>query len=151
MCHQTNQRGLRVLVPASGRDQRGEATVTIVFLAVALLAALGLAIDGGYALASKRQAMTHAEQAARVASDQLSQAALRNGNTAVNVAQAHGAARGYLSRVGAHGSVSINGGGRVTVTVTDTYRTAIMSIVGLNQINVRARATAVSLNEDDNP
>lgn len=132
------------------RDQVGGTTVFVVFLAVALLAAGGLVIDGGYALSSKRKAMNHAEQAARIASDELSQAALRNGTPAVNAARANAAAQGYLHRVGAHGTVDINGG-EVTVTVSDDYHTAILSIVGVNRIGVKASATAESIDENDNP
>jgi Flp pilus assembly protein TadG len=132
------------------RDERGGVTVWVVFLAVALLAGAGLVIDGGYALSAKRRAMNHAEQAARVASDELSQASLRNGTPAVNAARANSAAHGYLASVGAHGSVDINGG-QVTVIVSDDYDPAILSIVGVNRINVKARATAESIDEDDNP
>lgn len=132
------------------RDQHGAATVFVVFLAVALLAGAGLVIDGGYALSAKRKAMNQAEQSARVASDELSKAALRNGTTAVNASQARAAAQSYLAQVGAHGTVDI-AGGQVTVTVSDNYQPAILSIVGVNQIGVSARATAESIDEDTNP
>ncbi len=138
------------LLGGRARDERGGVTVFVVFLAVALLAVSGLVIDGGYALATKRKAMNHAEQAARVASDKLSQAALRNGSPAVNAAAAHAAAQGYLARVGTRGSVDISGG-HVTVTVRDDYDPAVLSIVGVNRIHVSARASAESIDEDDNP
>lgn len=140
----------RRLTGSPPRDHRGAATVFAVFLAVALMAGAGLVIDGGYALSAKRKAMNQAEQAARVASDELSQADLRNGSTVVNTARAQGAAQTYLSLVGARGTVAINGG-RVTVTVSDDYQPAILSIVGVNHIGVEASATATSIDEDTNP
>ena len=124
--------------------------MVVVFLAVALLAGAGLVIDGGYALADRRQAMHQAEQTARVASDKLSEAGLRSGATLVDDGQARAAAQSYLSTVGARGTVTITGG-RVTVTVRDDYRPAILSMVGVDSIDVAATATAVSIDNDDNP
>ena len=132
------------------RDERGGATVVVVFLAVALLAGAGLVIDGGYALAGRRQAMTQAEQSARVASDKLSEGGLRSGATRVDDGQARAAAQAYLSSVGARGTMVI-AGGRVTVTVRDDYRPAILSMVGVGSIDVAATATAVSIDSDDTP
>jgi Flp pilus assembly protein TadG len=130
------------------RDERGAATVVVVFLALALLAGAGLVIDGGYALAGRRQAMNQAEQSARVTSDKLSEAGLRSGATRVDDGQARAAAQAYLASVGAGGTVTI-AGGRVTVTVRDDYRPAILSMVGVDSIDIEATATAVSIDNDD--
>lgn len=132
------------------RGERGAATVIVVFLAVALLVGAGLVIDGGYALAGRRRAMNQAEQTARVASDKLSEAGLRSGATCVDDGQARAAAQAYLATVGARGTVTI-AGGRVTVTVRDAYRPAILSMVGVGAIDVAATATAVSIDDDDTP
>ncbi len=132
------------------REERGAATVVVVFLAVALLAGAGLVIDGGYALAGRRRAMNQAEQTARVASDQLSEAGLRSGATHVDDGQARAAAQAYLTTVGARGTVTITSG-RVTVTVRDDYQPAILSMVGVGSIDVAATATAVSVDNDDTP
>lgn len=132
------------------REERGAATVVVVFLAVSLLAGAGLVIDGGYALAGRRRAMNQAEQTARVASDKLSEAGLRSGATLVDSGQARAAAQAYLTTVGARGTVTITGG-RVTVTVRDDYRPAILSMVGVGSIDVAATATAVSVDNDDSP
>jgi len=129
------------------RDERGVSTLFVVLFAVALLAVAGLVIDGGYALASKREAMNQAEQAARVGADALDQAALRNGQTRVSSGQAVAAAQAYLTDVGAIGQVSVNGG-EVTVEVTTSQETSILSAVGLTQIPVKATATAQSIDEN---
>lgn len=133
------------------RDEVGGATVFVVLLAVALMAAAGLVIDGGYALAARREAMNQAEQAARVASDQLSQASLRSGLTSVQNAKARTAAQSYLASAGAAGTVDIGAGGRVSVTVRTDYRPAVLSMLGVSSIDVSANATAVSVDEDDTP
>lgn len=137
--------------PTGSRDEVGGATVFVVLLAVALMAAAGLVIDGGYALAARREAMNQAEQAARVASDQLSEAGLRSGLTTVQNAKARGAAQSYLASAGAAGTVGIGAGGRVSVTVRSDYRPAVLSMVGISSIAISATATAVSIDEDDTP
>ena len=129
-------------------DERGAATVFVVLLATAMLACAGLVIDGGYALAARRASMAQAEQAARVASDKLSESSLRSGQTALLTGQAQGAAQSYLANAGAAGSVSITGD-RVTVTVRETYRPAVLSMVGVVALDVSATATATSIGNDD--
>lgn len=135
--------------PRAERDEVGGASLLVVLLAVGLMVAAGLVIDGGYALAERRQAMNQAEQAARVASDQLDEAGLRSGVTSVRASAARSAAQSYLASAGANGSVGISSAGRVTVTVRSDYRPAVLSMVGVPPIGVSATATAVSIDQDD--
>ena len=130
------------------RDDRGSATVFVVFLAVALMSGAGLVIDGGYALAQRREAINHAEQAARLAADQLSEPALRDGAVLVDTALARSAALDFLHAAGTDGSVAVDGA-RVTVTVTDTYRPVLLSVAGVDQIPIEATATATSVDHPD--
>ncbi|MGH3975673.1 MAG: pilus assembly protein TadG-related protein [Pseudonocardiaceae bacterium] len=141
------QEKLRTRTPRN-EDERGSMVPFVVVITVALLAVAGLVIDGGYALGAKREAMTSAEQAARVGADALDTGALRSGQTRVDPGRAVAAAEGYLSSVGANGSVQVNGG-EVTVTVTKRQKTAILSAVGVGRIPVNATATAVSIDQDD--
>jgi Flp pilus assembly protein TadG len=128
------------------QDERGSATVFVVFLAVVFLAGAGLVIDGGYALAARRAAMNHAEQSARVAADQLSEPALRDGTVQVDPGRARAAALDYLQAAGADGEVLIQGD-QVTVTVTGTYRPALLTVVGVDEIPIGATATATSVDQ----
>lgn len=132
------------------RDERGAVTAYVVLFTVALIAVAGLVIDGGYALGARREAMNQAEQAARAGADALDQGALRSGHTYVDPNRAVGAAQSYLAQVGAHGSVSVNGG-RVTVTVSKKQKTTLLAAVGVGSMPVKATATALSINEDDQP
>ena len=116
----------------------------VVFLALALFAGAGLVIDGGYALAARRAAMNHAEQSARVAADQLSVPALRDGNVQIDADRARSAALDYLHAAGADGDVLIHGD-RVTVTVTGNYHPTLLSVVGVDEIPIGATATATSV------
>lgn len=120
----------------------------VVLLAVALLAAAGLVIDGGYALGAKRTAMTQAEAAARIGADALDRGALRAGDIDVRATTATAAAQTYLGSVGATGTVTVSGG-EVTVTVTRKQKTAILSAVGVTHIPVSSTAAARSIDTDD--
>ena len=127
--------------------EQGSVTVFVVLFALALVAAAGLVIDGGYTMAAKRQATGRAEQAARIGSDALNQASLRNGITSVDRSRAIGVAQAYLRRVGAHGTVRVNGGA-VIVRVTDHQHMAILSAVGIDQLTVHGQASSRSIDED---
>lgn len=129
------------------RDERGIATAFILLFTIALIAVAGLVIDGGYALGAKRTALDEAEQAARVGADALNQGALRDGATQVDTARAAGAAQAYLRQVGAHGTVAVDGG-TVTVVVTKSQDTKILSAVNVNHIQIKATASAVSIDQD---
>lgn len=133
------------------KPERGSAAMFVVLTTVALLVAAGLVIDGGYAMAERRQLRTQAEQAARVGADALDRASLRDGDTArVNPARARAAAAGYLHQVGAPAaSISIDGG-RVTVRLDSHAHTAILSVAGIDSIPVHATGSAESIDEDTN-
>lgn len=128
--------------------EQGAVTVFVVLFTAALLAVAGLVIDGGYALGAKRQAMNHAEQAARAGADALDPAALRDGQTVVDASRATDAAQQYLAQVGARGTVDVVGG-EVTVTVTSRRDTTLLSAVGVTSIPISASATALSIDADD--
>lgn len=129
------------------RDESGASSAIVVLMAVALLSAAGLVIDGGYALGAQRRAMNTAEQAARAGSDALSPAALRSGQTRVDPSAASTAAQSYLASADASGSVRVDGG-QVTVTVVTRQDTTILAAVGVSSIPVSATATALSIDED---
>ncbi|WP_203338635.1 pilus assembly protein TadG-related protein [Nocardioides limicola] len=124
-------------------------TVFVLLLVTALMSMAGLVIDAGGALATKRQAATAAEHAARVGADALDSASLRSGHPVVAPARARTAAHSYLTRIGATGTVTVSGD-TVTVTVTDRYKTALLTLIGINRLDVAATAAAVSINEDGN-
>lgn len=144
------RRGSRSRPPRT-RDEQGTSTVLMVLLSVALLVAGGLVIDGGYALAERRRAMNAAEQAARLAADQVSEPGLRSGLTRVEDSNARAAALTYLGATGWQGSVTTAPSGRVTVSVVGSYRPAVLSLAGVGAVDVRATATALSIDQDDVP
>lgn len=126
------------------RDERGAITVWVVFISVAMLALAGLVIDGGYAMAAKREAARVAEQAARAAADQLDTDSIRTGGNQLAVDDAAATARTYLSGAGESGTVSVNGD-TVTVTVTKTQPSTILSAFGKDSFTVSSSASATSI------
>lgn len=134
---------------AQGHEETGAVAIYLVIVAIAFLAAAGLVIDGGYALATKRQAIGRAEQGSRIGADALSEGSLRSGDPSVNARRAEGAAQSYLRSVRARGSVTVNGD-KVTVRVRDTQPMRILSAVGVPPARVTGTASAVSIDEDTN-
>jgi Flp pilus assembly protein TadG len=130
-------------------DERGSAAVFVMLMTVALLVAAGLVIDGGYALAERRQLTNQVEQAARVGADALDQDSLRDGGTPkVDANRARAAATKYLAAAGAPRAVVTVAGNSVTVTIDGHADTAVLSIVSIDHIPVSASATAESIDAD---
>lgn len=131
------------------RDERGAATIFVLLLSVALLVGAGLVIDGGYALAQRRELTTQAEQAARIGADALQEASLRDGGEPkIDPVRARQAASAYLDRVGApNASVTIDGQ-VVTVRLQSESETAILSIAGITAIPVSGAGSATSIDQD---
>lgn len=131
-----------------GGTERGFASVWIVFLAGALLAVAGLVIDGGYAMAAKREASRAAEQSARAGADAIDVDSIRAGGHDLDPAKAVSAARSYLAAAGETGSVDISGA-QVTVTVTKHHHSLILSAFGKSDFTVQASATSTSIDGPD--
>jgi Flp pilus assembly protein TadG len=70
--------------PARTRDlDRGSISLWVVMFAFVTMIMLTLLVDGGQVMIAKSQAADIAEQAARAAADDVSSAALRNGQVAI--------------------------------------------------------------------
>lgn len=131
------------------RDERGAAAMFVMLMTVALLAGAGLVIDGGYALAERRQLANQAEQAARVGADALDRGSLRDGgDVKVDPSGARAAAHNYLAQAGASDSTISIDGGEVSITIEGHAQTAILSAVGITSIPVTGTGSAESIDED---
>ena len=130
-----------------GCPDRGSVSLYVVVVALGLLAAAGLVLDGGAAFAARGAAATAAQQAARAGADALDPVSLRAGTPAgltVNVAAARAAANRVLAAAGATGTVTVNGTA-VTVTAHVASRTYVLSAVGVDQLTGTGTFTAVPL------
>ncbi|QFU86723.1 hypothetical protein [Amycolatopsis sp. YIM 10] len=117
-------------------------TAFVLALLIGLLALTGLSLDGGLALASKVRAGGQAESAARAGAQALDLATYRaNGAVRLDPGRARELAQQYLASVGATGTVQV-AGDTVTVEVTATYRTQLLSLVGIEAIQTHGRGAA---------
>ena len=121
----------RRVVTASGSDEgrgdRGAISVFVAVLAVAFLAAAGLALDGGRRLGAISEARDIADNAARACAQGISiDESRRSGATIIDPALGAQLGGAHLARSGSSGSVSVAGDGQsctatVTVTVSTTF------------------------------
>lgn len=131
-------------VPVGRRDQDGSVSAFVVLLLVALMAFLGLVVDGGTALSAHQSAVDEAEQAARAGAGALSVEALRSGTFQLDPAAAVAAAEQFTRVAGHPGTASVSGG---VVMVQIHYRvpTAVLGIIGIPSLPVSATASAVDV------
>src|SRR6478609_10156276 len=90
----------------------GSVGVYVVVVALGLLVAAGLVLDGGAAFAARGAAATAAQQAARAGADALDPLSLRSTEPTgltVNTAAARTAANRALAAAGATGTVRVDG------------------------------------------
>lgn len=136
------QRAARQRDSAAERE-RGSLTLMLAVLMVALLALAGLVIDGSRKLNQAENAYAIAQEAARAGAGMVdTSTAYRSGNFRVDQAQAIAAARGYLASAGYRGTVSADGANRIRVTVTVTWHTAVLSLIGIQTMSTTGSAVA---------
>ena len=132
---------------ALGRRRRrdeGSLTVYVTLLAVALLALIGLVVDGGSALAATRSATDVADQAARAGAGAVNPGSLHSGEVRLDPPEAVAAARAYLASAGMPGRVTVQGN-KVTVSISFQEPTTFLGIIGIGHIDVHASASAVDV------
>ncbi|MEU0514932.1 hypothetical protein ACWEKJ_30545 [Amycolatopsis thermoflava] len=128
--------------PAWWAGEDGRVSAFVLALMLGLLAVAGLSLDGGLALASKVRAGGQAESAARAGAQALDLTAYRaTGEVRLDPARARESAQRYLAAVGATGTVQVTGD-TVTVQVTTTYRTQLLSLIGIDDIRTHGSGAA---------
>jgi hypothetical protein len=127
--------------------ERGSVTVWLVTASLVMLLVVGLAVDLTGQVAAQQNARDVAAQAARTGGQQLSSVAAVKGNAPrADTRRAADAARNYLAGApGLTGTVQVTGGDTVTVTTRGTYRTKILSVIGLGSLPVSGTATSRSV------
>jgi hypothetical protein len=126
-------------------EEEGAVSLFVAVIALALLMAAGLAIDGGRKLAALREASHLADNAARAGSQAVDPGSLRGeAQPVLDPGAASAAAHAYLAGVGHSGSVSV-AGDTVTVTVSITVRPLLLPT---GPFAVTATETAAALTEE---
>lgn len=100
-------------------DEEGAVTAMVAVLALALLACVGLAYDGGAIIESTTAARGTAAAAARAGAQQLDPASLHDGIVRLDPDAAAAAAQTLLDTQGVTGTTTVDGD---TITVTVTTR-----------------------------
>ncbi|WP_405812887.1 MULTISPECIES: pilus assembly protein TadG-related protein [unclassified Streptomyces] len=126
------------------RGDDGGIAVYTAIVTVALLAIIGLAVDGGGKLRATERADAVAMEAARAAGQAIDPASAVNGEgIRVDPEAIQAAAYAYLSRTGSQGTVSLAADrSQLTVTVHDAYATKFLSIVGIGTLSVSGHGSA---------
>ncbi len=117
-------------------------TPFVVLIALALMLAVGLVVDGGQKLRATQRADAAAEEAARAAG-QVIQAprSVRGLTPLVDPAPAAAAAQAYLDAAGVTGTVAVDGA-LVTVTTTTTEPTVFLAAIGITTVTATGTAQA---------
>lgn len=128
--------------PATGAAERGQVTIFFVLFVVAAMIVGGLVVDGGLVLAARRRAILQADAAARAGADVVAVETYRSsGEVVLDPHGARSAAQGFIAASGATGSVVVEGD-RVVVVVNLRQRTALLSIIGIDAVDVSGRGEA---------
>jgi len=126
------------------RDDDGAIAAFVVLVMVALLALLGLVVDGGTVLTARQAASAEAEQAARAGAGALSVDALRAGQIQIDGPAAVATAEQFMITAG-HPGTAVVVGGVVTVRIDYQVPTAILGLIGFDRLDVSAAAAAVNV------
>jgi hypothetical protein len=123
-------------------DERGQVTAFVTLLTLSLLLVIGLVLDGGFILATKRQVDNEALAAARAGAQEVSTEVLRaTGRSELDERRAEAAALGYLAAVGRTGTASARGDS-ITVEVEASRSLLILGFAGLRDVTVTGSGTA---------
>ncbi|MGW7824655.1 TadE/TadG family type IV pilus assembly protein [Streptomyces puniciscabiei] len=128
-------------------DDRGGVTVFVAVCVIALIGIIGVAVDGGSKMRATERADYIAGEAARAGGQAIDPTDAINGRAiTVDPQAASAAAQAYLRSAGAIGTVSVSGDGKtLTVTVTGSYDTRFLSVVGIGSLSVTGHGKATLL------
>ena len=128
-------------------DDRGGVTVFVAVCVIALIGIIGIAVDGGSKMRATERADYIAGEAARAGGQAIDPAEAISGRAiVVDPQDAAAAAQAYLHSAGASGTVSVSADGKtLTVTVTSSYDTKFLSVVGIGSLPVAGHGKATLL------
>lgn len=134
---------LRRWRPSRPRNERGNATVFVLGMAITLLVCAGLVLDGGRAMNARMRVADNVEQAARAGAQQIDVAHLRaTGEVRLDGPAAEARAQNFISSFG-YPSVRVDvDGGQITVEARDTVDAQMLNLIGVDTFDIGASATS---------
>ncbi|MFJ4633967.1 TadE/TadG family type IV pilus assembly protein [Streptomyces sp. NPDC088847] len=128
-------------------DDRGSVTIFVAVCVVALIGIIGVCVDGGSTMRATERADYIAGEAARAGGQAIDPAQAITGKAiVVDPQDAQAAAQAYLRSAGATGSVTVSADGKtLTVTVTGSYATTFLPVVGIATLTVTGHGQATLL------
>jgi Flp pilus assembly protein TadG len=123
-------------------SEHGSVLITGLLLTLALLMALGAAVDIGHAFIVRRDLSSLADNAALAGAEQLDQQAIHQGQLVLNPEQAQAAA---LSTMSGEPGIQVQAdatSAQIHVQVTRRFPTILLRLVGLADLTVSAQANA---------
>lgn len=121
------------------RRDRGVVSGFVVGLAMSLFVMTGLAIDSGRLVAARAEAADHAENAARLAAQEIS--LIRLGVRTIDPSRARAVVAAYFERHGVEGVVAIDHQA-ATVIVRAEQETTLLHLVGIDSRSMSVTRTA---------
>ncbi|MGW3312061.1 pilus assembly protein TadG-related protein [Streptomyces sp. NPDC001073] len=129
------------------QGDRGSVTVFVAVCVVALIGITGICVDGGSKLRAVERADYIAGEAARAGGQAIDPAQAITGTAiVVDPQDAQAAAQAYLHSAGATGTVTVSADGKtLSVTVTSSYATKFLPVVGVDNLAVTGHGEATLL------
>jgi Flp pilus assembly protein TadG len=127
------------------RADEGQISLLVLVLTFAVVAMIGLSVDGGGKIRALQRADNLAAEAARAAGQALqAPQAIQGGPKVIDPGAAVTAAHAYLAAADVTGTVTVwPDRQHVTITVTITYQTRFLPLVGIDALTATRHATAV--------
>jgi Flp pilus assembly protein TadG len=126
------------------RRDDGQVSLFVAAAAFGILAAIGLAVDGGGRMRTLQHADNIAAEAARAAGQAIDlNRAAATGEKVLDPSAAARAGQQYLAAAGVTGTITISADRQqVTVTVHDHYNTVFLGILGYGRLAVEGHGAA---------
>lgn len=122
-------------------NERGSVTLWAVVITTAVLAVMGLVVDGGAQLRATQRADQVAREAARAAGQAISGDPILGRPGLVDVSRGRQAANAYLAAAGIPGDVSVSGT-TITVSTRVSFTPVMLSAFGVGSVTVTGSAVA---------
>lgn len=146
-----HRRTLRARLSGRRHDERGSVTLWALLTAITFTLIVGISVNLTGQIHAKQRATDVAAQAVRDAGQRVNPTTLMGGRpiSTVNAAAAKAAAQHTITGAGMTGTVTIQGGVRVTVTTTARYEPVFLSALGFGPLTVTGNATGRLIRAQD--